>query len=874
MARDREPNDPSPVARLTPWTHDGLLCSQTHLPRETGVAGSAGRKLIEVALPVEAINEAAAHEKSVPRRGHPATMHLWWARRPLAVCRAVVFAQLVDDPSARPEKFPTPESQEAERKRLLDLVADLAKWKSATDADVLSRARAEILSSCGGSPPTVLDPFCGGGSIPLEAHRLGLNAIGTDLNPVPVLITKSLVEIPPRLAGQTPVRHGADASAPWPQASGLADDIRYYGRWMRERAIERIGHLYPEVPAGRETLPVVAWLWARTVRCPNPACGARAPLVRSFRLSSKPTRPVWVQPVLDGESGYRFLIGNEASHAREGTIDRQGGECLVCGTPISLAQVRAEARAGRMGTRLMCIVAEGRGRRAYLAPNGAHEEAARQARPKWRPDRPLEGKCRVSMPLYGMETFGDLFSPRQLVALETFSSLVGEARRRAIADAMAAGKCEADAEAYGDALAVYLAFAVDKLADWNSTLCSWIHRIEGVRNTFARHALPMVWDYVETNPFSSSVGNFAHHIEWVANGVAGLPARAPAGRAYIADAAAPRPAGARAVVCTDPPYYDNIEYADLSEFFLVWLQRSLGGVLAETCGTGDVSKADELVASPFRDLPDARGHFETGMSAALARLREVQDERFPIVVFYGLKPNAVSSGGKRVSAGWEAMLGAIVAAGLRVTAAWPLRSERQSRSLAHETNALASAVVLACRPRQNDAPTTTWDECREALMHEMPLALEAIVRAGTPPVDVAQAAIGPGMAVFTAYSRVTDQDGRPVTIGEVLAAIADSVDAFLCSAPDGTTDSMPMRALTQALAERVVAGGPAAAADAYRAAGAPAEEHIIRLAYALHREAERQGAPRTAHAYNRLVVTWPQIRRLAEPGPGRHGGES
>lgn len=837
------------------------------------MAHGVRRKLIEVALPIEAINAAAAHEKSVPRRGHPATMHLWWARRPLAVCRAVLFAQLVDDPSERPDEFPTLGSQEAERARLLNLVAELSSWRSATDAKLLADARAEILRSCDGSPPTVLDPFCGGGSIPLEAHRLGLNAVGTDLNPVPVLITKSLIEIPPRFAGRAPVRHGANAPAPWPQASALADDTRHYGRWMRERASERIGHLFPGAVIGDETVPVVGWLWARTVPCPNPACGAQAPLVRSFCLSSKHAKPAWVQPVLDGKGGYGFRIGAESGCAPAGTISRLGGHCLVCNAPLSLAHVRAEAQAGRMGTRLMCTIAEGRGRRIYLAPDPTHEEAAGLAQPTWRPDRPLEGKCRVSMPLYGMETFGDLFSPRQLVALETFSSLVGEARRLAIADAAAVGRCEADARAYGDALAIYLAFAVDKLADWNSTLCSWIHRIEGVRDTFARHALPMVWDYVETNPLSYSVGSFAHHIEWVADGVAGLPARTPAGQAYVADATAPRPPGTRAVICTDPPYYDNIEYADLSEFFLVWLQRSLGETLIRLCGTDQASKANELVASPFRDLPDAHSHFERGMAEALARLREAHDDRFPLVLYYGLKPAAASGGASGASAGWEAMLGAIVGAGLRITAAWPLRSERQSRSLAYGTNALASAVILACRPRQDGAPATTWDQCHEALMREVPLALEALVRAGTPPVDLAQAAIGPGMAVFTAHSRVTREDGQPVAIGDVLAAIAEAVDAYLRSTVEGIAGDADLRVLTLSLGQQVVAGGPVAAAEGYTAAGCPAEEGVIALAYWLYREAERSGALREAHAHNALAVAWPEIRRLAQPGPRGLGGE-
>jgi putative DNA methylase len=557
------------------------------------VAEPFKRKLIEVALPLEAINVASAHEKSVPRRGHPATLHLWWARRPLAACRAVLFASLVDDPSSDPDRFPTPRAVEEERTRLFGIIERLVQWENSTNEAVLEEAHAEILRCTNGNPPPVLDPFCGGGSIPLETQRLGLTAYASDLNPVAVLITKALIEIPPKFANMPPVhpdaRRGVGGTGAWQGAAGLAEDVRRYGVWMRDEAERQIGYLYPKVRLPQERgggeATVIAWLWARTVTCPNPVCGARMPLVRSFELSTKTGRETWMEPVVDPSAkAVRFEVRAGHETPRGGTVGRQGARCLVCESPVPLDHIRAEGKAKRMGAQLMAIVAEGQRNRVYLSPTDHDEAIARLADSPWGPDEQLSTHPQyMAAPRYGMTRVRDLYAPRQLVALTTFSDLVSEARDRVIGDALAAGLSNdgvdlavggTGAIGYADAVATYLAFAVSKLADWSSSICSWIPRIEGVRDTFARQAIPMVWDYTEINPLSSSVGNFVNHTEWVADSLAAVPASGVAIVQQL-DATTDLNGAPSPMVSTDPPYYDNVPYSDLSDFFYAWLSTPI-----------------------------------------------------------------------------------------------------------------------------------------------------------------------------------------------------------------------------------------------------------------------------------------------------------
>jgi putative DNA methylase len=756
------------------------------------------KKLIEVALPLEAINKESAREKSI-RHGHPSTLHLWWSRKPLSTCRAVLFASLVDDPSSRPEEFPTPEAQERERQRLFRILEQLVKWENSNNEEVPSAARREIERSTGGKPPVVLDPFCGGGSIPLEAQRLGLEVQASDLNPVAVLITKALVEIPPKFAGRPPVHPGQEVELHdrrWNGAQGLAEDVRFYGEWMRAEAEKRIGHLYPKVKLPKEKgggeATVIAWLWVRSVRCPNPACGIDMPLASKFWLSKRKGKETWVLPVVDGaRKEVRFEVREGPPGPPEGTVNRRGARCIACGTPVPFAHIRKEGQAGRMHAQLMAIVAEGHRGRVYVEPVAEHIEVANSADPSWAPDASLPVNPRdFKTPNYGMRTFADLFTPRQLVALTTFSDLVREAREKVKADAVAAGLADdptplaeggTGAQAYADAIATYLAFAVDRLADRNSTICTWDVTRDNVRNTFARQALPMTWDFAEANPFSESTGNFLGAVQWIAEVLSALEPNAP-GACSKRDAVSSLDGKDAIAVCTDPPYYDNIGYADLSDYFYIWLRRSLGNTDSSLFSTVLTPKGEELVATPYRfggDKRKAEEFFEKGLREVFKKLRAAQDQRFPLTLFYAFKQAERKGDGAHVSTGWETMLEGLVASGFRITGTWPMRSELQNRPVAHETNALASSIVLVCRPRPEDAPRTTRKEFLAELKRELPRAIRELQKGNIAPVDLAQAAIGPGMAVFSRYAAVLEADGKPMRVRTALALINQTLDEIL-----------------------------------------------------------------------------------------------
>lgn len=790
------------------------------------------KKLIEVALPLEAVNAASAREKSI-RHGHPSTLHLWWARRPLASARAVIFAQMVDDPSACPEEFPTEEAQARERERLFRLIEKLVQWENTTNEALLEEARQEIWKSwqraCRDNAhhpraeelfnpkrlPAFHDPFAGGGSLPLEAQRLGLEAYASDLNPVAVLINKAMIEIPPRFANRPPVNPEARAKKAlmereWKGAQGLAEDVRYYGRWMRDEAERRIGHLYPKVkitpemaqdrpdlkPLVGQELTVIAWIWARTVRSPNPAFAhVEVPLASTFMLSTKPGKEAYVEPVIEGD-GYRFTVKvgkpKDPEAAKLGTSagKRSAFRCLLSGVPIPYDYIRAEGRAGRMGARLMAIVAEGPKGRVYLPPVPEHEEIARQAVPTWKPDIPLPDNPRdFKTPLYGISTYGDLFTPRQLVALTTFADLVGEAMERVRQDALAAGLPNDDtplreggtgARAYAEAVGVYLGLAASRASDAWSSQVTWRNAVEATRGTFARQALPMVWDFTEANPFSNSSGNWsgACH-EWVVDAIEYLRFAAD-GHANHQDATT-QTTSLHKVVSTDPPYYDNIGYADLSDFFYVWLRRSLRFVFPDLFATVAVPKAEELVATPYRhgSKEKAEKFFLEGMTKALSRLAEQAHPAFPVTIYYAFKQSESEGNGEARRTGWETFLEAVIRAGFSITGTWPMHTERGARSVSIGTNALASSIVLVCRKRPENAPTATRREFLSALKEELPKALRLLQAGNIAPVDLAQAAIGPGMAVYTRYARVLDAEGNPVTVREALALINQVLDEAL-----------------------------------------------------------------------------------------------
>ncbi|QUC12946.1 DUF1156 domain-containing protein [Arachnia propionica] len=759
-------------------------------PAETegkSVANTPKKKLIETSLPLEAINAASAREKSI-RHGHPSTLHLYWARRPLATARAVLFAQLVDDPASRPEEFPTVEEQDAERARLHALMEELVVWENSNDEPLLRRAREEIRKSNGGELPAVLDPFAGGGSIPLEAQRLGLEAHASDLNPLAVLINKALIEIPPKFAGQEPVHPGGNEQSIYQRAEGLAEDVRYYGKWMRDEAFRRIGHLYPKVkaPDGTEHT-VIAWIWARTVRSPNPANPMEVPLVRSWWLSKKKGKEAWVRAtVQDGRVHYE-VVHNRIGPADEGTINRKGAVSVADGTPIGFDHIRTESRAGRMGADLIAVVAEGPHGRLYISPTAEHTKAAEVPRPEGLsaaelPERALGFRVQN----YGLKRWVDLFTNRQLVAMATLSDLVAEVREQVVVDSLIAGVPEGDrlevggsgAQAYADAVATYLALAISRLADRCSSLCSWDSSRDSVRNVFARQAIPMVWDYVEVNPLSSSSGNFLGQIEWVVK----VAEQAPANEGCVANQfSASVCCYDNFVVSTDPPYYDNIGYSDLSDFFYVWLRRGLWEIHSQVVGTMLTPKVDELVANPYRhDGKDgAERFFVDGFNSVFRRIRQGRvNSAVPMTVYYAYKQQDAEAEGTS-STGWHTLLNGLIEAGWEITATWPVRSELANRPRSQASNALASSIVLACRPRPADADSITRRLFVARLKSELPEALRTLMQGAIAPVDLAQAAIGPGISVFSRYARVREADGSDMSVRDALLLINATLDEVL-----------------------------------------------------------------------------------------------
>ena len=696
-------------------------------------------KLIEAALPLAAINKEAAREKSI-RHGHPSTLHLWWARRPLATARAVIWASLVDDPSGDPSL--SPQEQETERDRLFGILKRLVKWENSNDPKVLADARAEIDRCFPDGPPPILDPFAGGGAIPLESQRLGLEALAGDLNPVAVLINKAQIEIPPRFAGLPPVHPDINKTLnTWERAQGLAADVEAYGRWMREEAQRRIGHLYPDAtgPKGEKLTPI-AWIWARTVQSPDPTWSGHVPLVASWTLSKQPGRPkTWIKPIIDRHRqtiSYEVREGGEPSHER--TCSGGNGTCLATDATMTGSYIKSESQAGRMGHELIAVVAESDRGRAYCAPCSTDTAAALAAHPRWRPEAALPDQgLGFRVQPYGLDEWWKLYTPRQLVALTTFSDLLAEISTQVNRDASTVGMAAAgerlrdggkDATAYADAVTTLLAFAIDRCADYWSTIATWA--AQGfVGHTFGRQAIPMTWDFAECNPFSASTGNWMAMVNWVAKAVARLPAAPPEGTVAQQDARSRVMESVEegVVISTDPPYYDNVGYADISDYFYVWIRRNLMDVWPDLCSTLLTPKAQEMIADPGRHggTDGAKEHFESGMAEFMNALAARAHPEIPATIYYAYKATETKDGELR-STGWDTFLQAVTDAGLQVSATWPMRTEKPGRLRANRSNALASSIVLACRPRPASATPATRGEFIAALRRELPEAVRVL----------------------------------------------------------------------------------------------------------------------------------------------------
>ncbi len=917
------------------------------------------KKLIEVALPLEAINAASAREKSI-RHGHPSAMHLWWARRPLAAARAVLFAQLVDDPSSWTDLFPTEEAQNHERQRLFRLIEELVQWENTNNETVINAARLEIARSharsfqslkakailAEGVTPDIVneylatelqpvhDPFAGGGTIPLEAQRLGLRAVATDLNPVAVLINKALIEIPPQFAGRPPVNpdwRDKGKLRTWRGAEGLAEDVRYYGAWMREEAKKLIGHLYPKVDLPKEHggggATVIAWLWARTVESPNPAFkGCHVPLVSSFWLSRRPGAEAWAEPVVNGRD-YSFRVQQgqppDVEAVARGTKSGRGASftCVLSNTPIDPDYIKAETLAGRAGARLVAIVAAGDRRRIFLTATEEQETTALGAQPRWAPDAEFAKNSRHMTPwAYGLDNFGKLFTRRQLVALDTHCDLLPAIRELVLRDGGAAD--------YAIALVTYLALSLSKSADLSSALCFWQPNAEHLKiaPTFSRHALAMTWDHAEGNPFSDSSGNYFRQVELIGEALAALPSGVVPGQATLASAAE---AGGsiHAIISTDPPYYDNVPYADLSDFFYVWLRRALRHCYPELFTTLLTPKTAELVADQFRhgSRDEADAFFTREMSTVLAALNREHETALPATIYYAFKQTEAGA-----ATGWAAFLEAVLNAGFSLVGTLPVRTERPGRFRETGSNALASSIVLVTRNRAQNATTTTRGEFRRELRRDLPEALKRLQQGNIAPVDVAQASIGPGMAIFSRHKQVLEADGKPVSVRTALQLINEVLDEYLASG-EGDFDADTRFAITWyeqhgwepgpfgdaetlAKARNVSVGGVVEAGICKSAAGKvrilkrpemrpldydPAgderptiwefAQHMIRnledegeeaaarllkklgsaadatreLAYRLYNTCERKKWAEDARSYNALILAWAELEKLA-----------
>lgn len=718
------------------------------------------KKLIETDIPLEAINRESAREKSI-RHGHPSTLHLWWARRPLAAARAVLWASLVDDPG-----------DDEKRAQLHKLLAELVKWENTNNTELWDKARAELPDNL----PELLDPFAGGGSIPLEGQRLGLSVHAHDLNPIAVMINKAMIDLPARFANSSPVHPDAQGhfiAAEQSGAKSLADDVKYYGGQLKAKAFAKLAHMYPKVQTPDGEAAVIAWIWARTVKCSNPACGCTMPLVNSFNLSTKKGKEFHAAPIIEGGKVVRWEVRPGLAKI-DGTVNRSGARCVVCGSPVGFEHIRSEGRAQRIGAEMIAVVAESKKGRLYLSVDDEQIKAADVKLIEDYPDGDLpERALGFRVQQYGMTTCASLFTNRQLTMLATFAELLPELRAEIEEDARKAGRT--NPEEYARAVSVYLAFVLDKLTIFHSANCLWNTVGEKIENCFGRQAIPMVWNYAEGNPFSKSSGCFDHMLGWVVEVLENLPANVQ-GSAEQHDAQAPCSLR-NMLISTDPPYYDNIGYSDLSDYFYIWMRHTLRDIYPELFRRVLAPKDEELIATPYRhdnSPAKAKDYFEAGMQTALRNMYLCASDDYPTTIYYAYKQKETDTDGE-ASTGWETMLNAVISAGFQVVATWPVRTERPTALKAH-VNALASSVVLVCRRRKEGAPGTSKRAFDVELRAALREGLAGLLAGNIAPVDIPQAAIGKGIAVYSQYSRVVNSDGQELSVRDVLKQINRELD--------------------------------------------------------------------------------------------------
>jgi putative DNA methylase len=904
------------------------------------------KKLIEVALPLDKINEAASYEKMPGIGAHPRGLHLWWARRPFTTARAVIWASLIDDPSSHPEKFPDERSQAKERRRLFDILEKLVDWKNTDNKDVINAAKREIEENYHENFPTLLDPFAGGGAIPLEAKRLGLDVYANDLDPVAVIINKAMIEIPSRFSQFGMVnpkdRNKCGKFNNITGTEAIARDFLYYTNKLQQLVDSKVGYLYPKVinkmlPNNEST--IVAWLWTRVVTCPNPACGCELPLVRNFTLAKKKDRIAWVEPIYNDKKVH-FQVHNDGLPHILGTVSRKGAICPHCGSPVSFSYIRSEGKKKKIYSRLMAIVSEGKRGKIYQNPTPEQEIAAQINRPGNYPDAEMSYNPRnFNTPIYGMNNFSDLFTNRQLRTLTAFTDCLHFIENEIERDAVNAGFKDDHillnnggdgAKAYAEALKVYLVFSIDRLADFSTCVSRWSISNEKAMNCFSKQAIAMTWDYPEVNIFGNAVGSYKQITSYIADCIRTIPN--VEGLAVAEQRDARNDCNLRNImVSTDPPYYDNIDYGDLADFFYIWMRRSLKNIFPNLFSTLTVPKMDELVASPYRhngDSEEAKKFFENGMLRTCMQISKYTRDDIPVTIYYAYKRNDTSENkGIAVSSGWETMLNAIIQSGFSITGTWPIRTEQAYRSVSMGTNALASSIVLVCRKRPENAPPITRRNLITELRRELRPALKRLQQSNIAPVDLAQAAIGPGMSVFSRYSQVLEADGTPMSVRSAQQIINEEVDMYfneqvgsmdlesrfcvdlytqyayndikygeaevLANAKGASIPSMASKGilyakggivhllerqnlpknvslsedniwlLTQQLTCAMEKGGVDACAQIVVSMFNSNTENAKDLAYRLYTIAEQKKWTNEAYAYNALVVAWPDIQSKA-----------
>jgi putative DNA methylase len=909
------------------------------------------KKLIEVALPLIDINAASAHEKKV-KVGKPTSVHHWFAPRTLSVARAMLFAQMVNDPGGHRGylKGKTKKQADEERESLFSIIRELVDWNNYNNTSLLRRA-ADIIKQHWDADcqrlgvkeplPAFLDPFCGRGVLPLEAQNLGFDVFAFDLNPIPVLINQAILYYPKRFRETPPacpeiskgrlLRSGKE-----PTTDDLINDIQAYGKQLLDRTRKALVDMYPAAKHEGRALPVVAWIWARTVRTPDPALGGvHVPLISSFTLASKGKKRARLRPIVEG-SEWRFEIDEgESSDKKQGTVGRTGATCLVSGRPIALDYIREEARAGRLGTRLIAIVADsGRGR-VYLPAHQEHEARASDVRcdDSIRDIRIDHWPGCTNCVVYGYETFLSLFSSRQRKCLTTFIHELAHVRACIVHDALASGRD--DGAEYADAIVTYLSLALSRTADWNNTFSRWEPKAQVPQQLFGRHSISMCWDFAEANPLYEATGSFWASIQNICKSLArnNVSPHIPIARVQQHDANDSFPvAGRKCVVSTDPPYFDNIPYSNLADFFYLWLREALREVHPSLFATTSTPKAGELVANRFRHggPQEARRFFMNGMAAAIANLKAIASPLVPITIYYAFKQKEEDEAGDEHSAGWATFLQALVDSGFQITGTWPVRSE-STVGLKENWNALASSIVLVCRPRTNDAQQISRRQFVRELNETLPDSLEQMTRNGSEvvvaPVDLSQAIIGPGMAVFSKYAAVLEADGSPMTVRTALQLInrflaeddfdadtqfclhwfeqhgwesgkfgeADTLARAKGTSVDGVKhsgvlqsaggnvrllkwadykpdwdpsadDRLPVWEGLHQLVRVFKTDGESAAGKVLAAVAAKAEP-IRQLAYRLYTLCERAGRAEDARAYNELITSWSPIESAAAATP-------